>query len=602
MPLATPWRRASAILIALASPTAALADGGIADYAPARSFLVIQIDDWTAMGDAFDRTSLGALWREPSVQGFLEQANKDVEPEFEAALEAIGVKMEDLHAPAGHAGVALFMPAQPDNDDGPPAPEFLISLDFGPNADAWEDTLDRLLERAVADRTIETRDDEYGGASITVIRPKPREGDIEEFDAPGGFLRTLEGMRDREQYLVARVGTSFVISTELAALEGAIDGLSGRGVDSVSGTAAYRSARGLHARESHATAVFVVEPVRTVFAELMADDPMMPFDPSVFFEMLGVTSINAVSFAVRFDTPEAAAEATTALLLTEKKGLIGLVGSPAGLDGSLTPPAFVGPDAYGATQFTFNFGGVLDVIRSMIAGLPEEVRAQARPAFEETANLIGPALAQLGPNIHIFGSYARPFTPDSQLGVVAIQVRDPLIISNTMTFLAGQTGGLLTPRDFGGNMIYSSDAFPVAIGLGFGHIFLGSVTAVENAMRAAANPDGPRLATEPAFARATGVLNRGAAMASYADLRQEFQWMLWSLQNADKIQEEAFDWEGWTPEEKEEFLKAIREETPAFMKHLPPAEVITRHVGATVSELRSVPEGYVSRTLWFNPD
>ena len=593
----------AALAVAVASFTGVAAGGPpIARVAPARSFLIAEIADVSALKASVERSSLGDAWRDKSVRAFLEHISKEPLQALGDHLKTIDADLEDLVWPTGRLGLALYMPegdgeAQP---DAPVAdPHMLVVGEFGDQAGKARDLMARFLDKALDEKRVEVTEDKYQGVDISVIKPvsaeKPdgegnEEGGEEDLfePEPGMAEQIAEGLRNPPDVYQAWIDTTLVVASDMEGLEAAIDASGGRAVEAVESSEAFRRSLAQLGGEPAAYAVFLTEPLAEDFKRSLAQSAPVPFDPTPVFDMFGISAVEAVGVSVRgVDTPDALAEFGIGVLAREKKGLLALFATPLG---GFEPPAFVGPDASSIMSMTFKFDGLLDTLRTGVDALPAEQREQAAAQIEQVAGMVGPALAQLGPRLHVFSSYQRPLTPESQRNVFAIEVRDELPVSNTLLMLSQFVQ--MEPRDFEGHTIYSGDAAPIAAGLGFGHVFFGSVQAVENAMRAAGNPEGPRLGREEAFRRAATAVPHNAVLASFADLKQDLQWMYYTLQNFDQIQAAALEGLELPQEQKDEILASLREERPDWVDHLPPLEVVTRALGPMVYEIHATADGF----------
>lgn len=578
-------------------PVLALAAGAIADppvpmsrIAPPQAFLVAEIADFSALRLAAEGSALGDLWRDPKVQDFVEHATRDMLEDIADDLARINAKPEDLKPPTGRVGFALFMPDDAAEAEPEPfgTPHFLIVSDFGENADAWRDLISRELDRLRTAGEIETVDDDHDGVPLTVVKYVQQEDGEEGGPAIG------------DELFVAWAGDTLCFTTARSAAESGLDALSGREVDAVQGNESFARSLRQHPADPLAYAVVLFAPLAADFRASMREGMIVPIDPGSLAAALGVDRIESLSMGLRsVGGAGELAEMTTAALVPEKHGLVALFTDPLG---GFEPPAFVGPDCASAIAFNFRFHGLLDALRAVVNALPENERAQALPAFEQGAAMLGPALAAIGPRVEYFVSYDRPLEPDSPRQVFAIQVRDQLPVSNTLALFSQQAG--LESRDFEGNTIYFREGFPFAVGLGFGHVFVGQAAGVENAMRAASNPEAPRLATEPAFRNAAAAVPREAVMASYTDLRREIQWLYYTLQNIEAIQAASLEGLELTPEQKDEILAELRQQqaVPEWTAHLPPIESLTGRLGFTVSDIRPTPDGFFGRTLLLRPE
>ncbi len=580
------------------APLSALTQGPVpmSRLAPANSFVVAEIADFTAVRTAADGSALGELWRDEKVQAFIERVTEDGLKELTDKLARIDAKPEDIKPPTGRVGFALFMSR--DAADGAPEemgpfprPEFLVVSDFGANSGDVRELIERELNRAKEAGEVELDEEPHDGAIITVVKdPEPGADDPAEPEM-GAEARTPDAV------FFTWSGTNLLATTHLDTIKGALDALGGRDIDSADDNPVLGRSLRQHPSDPMGYGVLLLDPLAADFKRSMEQSPL-PIDPAAILAELGLDRFESVSVGLRsVGGPESLAEFTAAALVPEKKGLVSLFLDPIG---GFEPPAFVGPDTSTALTMSFRFDGLIDVLRGAVNTLPEEQRAQASAQFDQAAAMVGPALAQLGPRIQYFVSYDRPLTPEAQRQVFAIQMRDQLPVVNTLTMLAAPIG--LEPRDFEGNTIYSGEDSPIAIGLGFAHLFIGPPAAVENAMRSAGNPDAPRLATEPAFRRATAGIPADAILASYADLRRELQWMYYMFQNFDAIQAASLEGMDMDPEQKEELLRGLRESKPEWADHLPPLETLTSRLGFSVYDVRPTPEGFFGRSKLLKPE
>jgi hypothetical protein len=215
--------------------------------------------------------------------------------------------------------------------------------------------------------------------------------------------------------------------------------------------------------------------------------------------------------------------------------------------------------------------------------------------------MVKPALDTMGPAIHTVTTYKQPLAADSEATVVAIDFKDQATITNTFVFITGQAGGLLEPREFEGNTIYTIEAVGMAVGIGTNRLYIGQPSAVESSLRLAARADSPKVSAEPGFKEATRSLSNEGCMYSYADTRQAIRWTYWGFQNLDKVAEAQIKDLELDEAEKAEFLRSMREEQPKWIEKLPPMEQVLSHLGDTAFELRPTPEGFRGRALLIKP-
>ena len=603
-------RSLAAAALTLLLPAHALADD-IAELAPPRSFLVVSIPDWAELTRTFKASDLGRLWEEPSVKSFVDKLIQEPGDDLAEFLGDANVELQDLAPPAGQLGLALYLPAKwPEMQpwEALPNPHLLIAADLGDNADAWEDALERLIDHGTAEKHITTETETFAGVEIRIIKPiyeetnTPADGEDDEMDfqtdeATGGIGGFLGGSgKDPRNLYIGRVGNTLVAASEMPTLESAIDALSGKDQDSIADSQDFRDAALQRRSGELAYAAFLPAHILTPSAENSGAGA----ESAKMLGALGLSSVKAVSMGLRLDTQDALVEATFAVLAPEKTGLLTLLEPSAG---AFEPPAFVPPDAADISTFNVNFARIPDLVRAFAAAMPEEQRQFILGGFDQMANIIVPTLEAMGPGVHYITSYRQPLAADSSQVTFAVDLKDPGVVTNTMTFVMGQVPGAFEPRDFEGNTIYSAPT-PVgtfALGIGFGRLFIGQEPGVENAMRLAGRVggDGERLADEPRFRDAARLLAPGGVAYSYTDMEQTLRWTLWEMQNAAAVAEK--EYEEWLRDmdeaDREEFLKGLREGLPEWVDDLPPAEVFLRYIGDSITEMESTTDGFRGRSL-----
>lgn len=573
----------------------------IAQLAPERTFMVISVPDWPQLYSAVEKSGLGRLWKEPVITSLFEQVSKDGMKQVTEVLNRMQIDLEDVKHPTGHLGAALFYPdagGEEDEDE----PHFLFVAEFGEHADEWEKMIDKMVDRGLDDRIITLDDDRYRDVKITIIKPvydeEHHRGNWHDHEHDHGFdlAEWIGGSFDDQRHLhLSRVGGTMIFTSSMKAIESAIDRMNGEARGALSESAVYRDAVAQHDRGAMAQIVFLTS---SIFEDMDDDNSFGPSEKFIM-DALGLSDVRAVSASVRVDTASALLDVGFSALASEKRGILNLVDEPAG---TFEPPAFVSPDTTTVVRGTFRFDKVLDVARSIVQSLPENERQEVSMFLEQASGIAGPALDALGPIYHMTTSYRQPYSAESAQTTWIIDVSDEIAINNTLAFLSGQAGGMLETRDFEGTVIYSLE-FPMELSfaVGLGRLFVGSTSGVESGLRAAARADAPRISEESHFRAATRPLSTNAVMYSYVNLGQYLRWTWWSIENADKIMSEQLDRIGLDGEYRDEMLRWHRENRPEWQKNLPPVDVITRHLGDMVYEMRSTADGYAGRMMLLKP-
>ncbi len=608
----------------------AAADGTI-DFtrlAPAKPAFVLTITDCSKLHAAFEGSELGKLWDEPGVQAFVQEMTSDASKRAGEFFKELGADSKDLKPPTGGAGIAIYIPEStpgkpPERGHAPP-PMALFAADAGENAQSWKDLIDKLIDKGTRDKQFTTDEDTYAGAKITILKPiyqetkdkpdpepkKPDDGGDEEDDGPlvppqTGFAGFIGGSKDHPQALhLAWSGTTLLAATRAKDLEFAIDAVQGKDADSLASDPDFKAAAAQHPAEVQAAIyvnfaqLFSEALGKAIGAQSGLDDGASAPDFEKMMSALGLDKVKCVSMGLRLDTAEGLVDMSLGVLAPEKKGLLSLINQPLG---AFDPPAFVPPDAAGISRFSFQFDKLYDLLRQVVQALPEEERQQASSGLDQGVNLVKPGLDALGPTVSMVETFKQPLAHDSQMTLVVIDVKDQSVVSNTLSFFAGQAQGMAESREFEGNTIYTVEMAGVSVGLGFNRLFVGPTAAVENAMRLSGRADAPKIGSEAAFKEATRGMGQDGVMQSYSDMAQTLRWQYWSIQNADKIIEAQIDEAGLEPDQKERILKRIRENRPKWLEKLPPLESLLKHLGDSATELHPTPDGFRGRALLLRP-
>ncbi len=612
--------RLTAALLAFTS-IAHLVNAGptIASLAPRHAFAIISCDNAAETIGALKRSSLTDLWNDKQIRAYLRSLAGDSVAELLEPWEDIGVSPDDLQPPSAAFGAALFLspedalPAGAEHADEGDQPQALLFADYSGAPDGAaatiDDAIERLVKKAVSDETAAADLLEYDGHEITRLtfkRDAPKEPEPfpgEEGDDQDVFptKRDADGPSVPSVLLITRVGDVFFASSHLDTLHDAIDRLAGKDL----GEAADDHPEFLAAldmlgnrADQHAYAVFHVAPLFDMLRDAITGDPYSPLASlELPLALSGIDKVKSVAGAVRFDSPDAAAQYTAVVRAPEKSGLIALLNAaPA----PFSPPSFVSPDAANVYSIRLDFANLVPTLRTAFSNLPDDMREEAAPFLEEMLNTVGAVTGSLASEAHIITRIAQPYSATSRSMLFAVAVKDPQPIIQTLSALAQGFLGF-TPRDYLGHQLWESE-MPIGGGMAFsvgaGWLFSGTTAAVEDALREASNPDRPKLADDEAFRASTRAISGPAVMHSWSRLRPTLQYSAWSAENFDKILEEQVRAFGLDPDQEREYLEMMRESAPPSARVPVPAEAILRHMGDIVGDLRATPEGFVSRGLF----
>ena len=591
-----------ATLCALAVTRATAEDLSIEVLAHSDPWLVVNIPDLGATWDAFQGSALGELWDHPQTQAFIEALLEEAESDMVADGEDRLAWLRDLDAfegekltlrslvtdhfmPQGTIGLAVW--SQPDAEGGAAEHRFVACAGYGERADHVRTIIDEAIDKALDDEMIEIEEADYGDARITtVIFAQPDEEDEPaeawEWEEPETPFSSL-----KEELYFAWLGDVVIVSAEEGMLETAIDVSEGR-TKALANSAIHLAMLGQHPEGVEGYAY--VRP--DVLFKAFMDDIGAPGgpDPEAILGVLGLSDIRAVGASFRIDTDGALFETVFSILVPEKRGLVALFDHER--DG-YEPPAFAGPDTAEMHSVMFDFKGLLPLAHRVIAVFPEDQRGMAEMGLQQAEAMIAPLLNVMGPGVHLASRYATPFGPDSRSMLFGVELGDELAASNILTMMGPQFG--ITAREFEGAQVFDAEGDAFSIGIGAGHAFFGPPESVEDALRAAGDPSGPRLASEPSFLRAAGHITGRGMFQGYADSGRALRYSLWALGHREELSRAALS--GLEDALIDEIIAEQFGDEPGFLEKLPDADVILKYIGDQVWEMRSTDDGFVMRSL-----
>lgn len=555
---------------------------------------------------------------------------------FKKILDQAGVKVEDLPLPSGSAGLCVFWSdalkdpkknEQPEDEEDawrrtPESipPGLLLMGDFGERAGEVEAAVEKAIAELVKRGEATSDQSTHAGVTIHSLNltqleerwkaereerakkadddyrksdPEVKEEEIKRY-GPGAWMRRQPVpmmIRAARQVHVARVESRVMMANDLGALQGAIEragGERGGGKSETATRASYQAARRF-LNGAHVYAIALVDAAAEI-TRRESDEagdkderrhgPLAGVPGDEILTALGVKGTQAIVAGAYLDTERGPLELRAAVLHPRLGGLFTLLGAaPKGFE----PPAFVSSDAMSVGTLYVNFDKVLPFVRQALKDLPEDSRPFGEQELAQVEGIAGPVLASLGGRVHILTTISRPMKADSEQTVWALELKDADPIKNILTAFGASMG--LKPRDFEGNQIFSNPeagefGLNLAVGVGFGHAFIGGVTGVENAMRQASRPANS-IASKPEFVDAAGVLRPGALAYSYQDMRESLEMMIWQLQNPGA----ALEAMGIELDEGDE------PEGLSFAKNIPSADRWLKYIGDAVTEVIATDNG-----------
>lgn len=598
----------------------------VADLVPADTFAIIAVDDASATRDLWSKSTLSkmisddqfkALW-----EAFSQEAVKRGESEMSAAqkwMKDAGVKFEELPLPSGTVGLA-FIPLR--EKDGGIGMGWIGVGQYGENADKFAEAITKVLDQAEKDKAITVKEQEVAGVAakkinmVKAAKPeKPKAAD-KKADVEDDEIEAPDAGPLFEEAFYARVGESFFFASDVATLENALDRLSGKTkAESLSGAPTYELAKKEHAPSAVLHGAVFIDQLAKLVKETAGKLPERQFgaqghefesmvrslqEPGseIALTGLGVKGTKALVISAALDSDASIGEIHFSMITPGREGLLKLLEPMKGV----SAPAFVGADAASFAAFSFRFDKALDLARETIKKLPADQRAQAEASLMQAEGFVGPILANLGPEIYLFSSFEQPLSLTSQHIVGAIKMTDPAPLVNIITAFGANMG--VKPRDFEGHTIFEppQQAFgpQIALGVGLGHIFIGSAKDVENSLRQGSRADAAKLAAEGRFKAAVGAFKPESFAAGWTDTVQTLKYTYWTLEHPEAAYEQQvkrFRDMNIDPE----MMGLKKAEKPAWVSKLPPIETIQKYVGDSIGDSFWNEQGLKLRSIYLRP-
>lgn len=598
----------------------------ILDLAPRDTAFVVSIENFASMKASFDKTGLRKIWDDPKVQSFIKTHAKEAMDEMVKGLEESGIKADELEAPSGPVGAAFWLVW---DDKEKKVKDQLVAIgDWGDKADATHKQIEEAIDKGEEKKTIKVTLDEYAGTKIWVLEPiaqpkpaKPErpEGDDAEAEDMGDDMMD-EGSNEPpkpafEKLVYARSGNNLLAAADVQTMESALERLGGKDGPSVGDSDEFAGViRQLEKPQAYA--VFISAPLVTLLDKLTLEskagtpgvDESLSAEPGplTVLSATGLSGVKGAGVGVKFDTESGMMEQSYAVLCPDKKGLLTLFSAP---DQKFTAPNFVSADAASVSLFQFKFADVLSTVTESARTLPPDIGDQFVQNVQQAQLMIGPILANLGPQIWLINGYTKPYSATSGQVLGAIATKDAAQFNTALTNLQGMLP--IQSRDFQGNQIWSlGTGMPIpgvgeiSIGVGFGHVFIGGTSNVENAMRQAGNNDAAGLSKEKRFADGVAMLKASGLAFGWSDTRQLLEYADWQMKNIDKVTEAqlgaAFGDDPDAEQYKKEMIEEAKKNQPAWARELP-TDVVARELGDTVWDFHATAEGFQGRSILLRP-
>lgn len=607
----------AAALCFFAGAPAALAQATIAEIAPERSVVVAGVDDFEQAKAAFERSGLMDLWNEPEIQQWFESVSQEALADMADSLNELGFTMDDLSAPSGPAGFALFLDGGAE-DARETEYHFVAVADFGGDAQTMHELIIAGFEDEADNQMVTMSEEEYAGVTIiTIEQLDAMEDDAEgEEDWGGEWEEDWDSQEPWTTMYYANPGSSLVVSSSLRQLEHAIDRIaSGEQLETVDALSGWGVTKSMLGEGSHAYLVSVTEPWFELTAgieEAQMNDGMMDVPP--IMQIVGATGLGQVQgmgIAVNFDADGAVAEQRIAVAVPELEGLMSLIPTEAK---AFNAPNFVSADATSFSMFQLDWSELFPAARQIINQLPPDVQQQAMQVLPMAQGIVGPLFESLGTEIYVVSEIKKPFTATSSQSLLALKAIDENSVRQTIGQLTQMAGLPLETRQFQGGTIWSMPAEMAgmmggpmggsmpALGLGAGHLFVGTPEAIESAMRTAGDAGAARLADDARFVQAAQGTKGSGLSYSWTDFQASLEYGQWFIENQDEIMREELRGMGMTDEEIEQQMQWMGGGGNPMLDMLPNLGILSDYIGDSVTTFDVTDRGIVGVSKTLKPE
>lgn len=567
--------------------------------APENSVLIVGTKNAQTLMDHFKATGLWSLWQSDKLKTLRAEEMKQITEGMNKMFQDLGVEEDSLVPPSGAAGVAVFSALDPEL--GTPHAAFIVTADYGANADKTDKLVQAALARGEKDKKIAVDQKDVGGRTIyTIDASKIEEKEQKKFDdiQMGDENNPMMPMPNPDEMMkglktlhYVRNGSSLLISSDMNTLTEALDKADGKGAHNEPGLADRADFQAVMSKIGEPD-IYGIILTRDVMSLASGADPMgmsamvQPIVRSVFGEVQGY------GLGLRFDGPTAMVEQNLTVYMPHgKQGLTTLIDAPSAR--SPLPP-FVGQDAVSYSSFNFAFSRVMETVHKIVSSNPM-LQAQVGPQLPQIEEEVGPIMAALGTHVHIATSASKPYSTNTRKFMVAIECAKPQEFENAIAPMAAQFG--LEARDFLGQRVYSMNpqammpgmTEPLSIGIGGGFVIIGQTPAVEQGLRASSQTGAGGLTSDKAFQRALMALPKDNVIAwGYSNTVDSIEAAILGAQASAQKQIE--DIRKDDAEEADAMQAALQKQTDTLKKF--DFSLFREYIGPSVWQARSTEDGF----------
>ena len=382
--------------------------------------------------------------------------------------------------PTGHAGWGLYPVV--DYEVGSVGLGMFAMVEFGKSKIG--DTMLEAFTKYSDSTDVEVETIDISGRSIWLVQ--------NEFEIPTDALPIVVDLSSLSQLYFAITDGYFLFGTEPEGFASLFSAIDGNPIDdTLASSEVYTALMQRCENDSNAKAGLILTNLADTFLQMDTSGMgmmILPMAKSLFGDIDGIAE--TINFSPSEDVLFSGKYAIQ--MDGGRDGLMGLISSESPV-GPI--PSFVGENTISYSQNSIEFSNIVPLVKEIIASNPLLAMQMNPQMMQQIESGISMYISTLGTETHVIFTGSEPYTGDSVGYMIAVECTDENTLSNVLGMTMPSLGA--TPNDFLGNQIFTVDfnsgmMMPIdlsfSIAVGGGYMFAGDQQAVENALRAIANP------------------------------------------------------------------------------------------------------------------
>jgi Protein of unknown function (DUF3352) len=440
-------RLAVSMLCLLALCASTWAAPSFEKVAPKDSLGFVYVRDVRASVEKFKKHSAYALWKEPSLQAFLEKAIARVNEKLEEAEGKAGIKLQDvLDIFQGQMG--MYVTGNPDEDG-----HVVILFEVGDHSEKAREIMATLIKKA---REEQAKDE--AGAEIRTETAKIGGAEV---------IKVFDGEEDKPELLYTITDQTFILTNNADAMETAIDRIRKVAATSIIDNDTYvTSLNRIGMKCDFVAFVDTSAILKLVQDELIKKDAMGGEQIRKTFDALGLNGLLGLSIGSEIKETEAVSRIFINMI-PEPKGVLTLFTQEPGV---LHTADHVPANAVSFITYRFDLVKAYDEFEKIMNTLNPQAMVQMNMMMQgmaqqakEPFNLRNDVLSVFGPTWSMFQTYKEPLDENSQRIVLAVDIPGKEAFKALWAKLGRinpMLGMMLKHRDYMGFDIYTPNKGP----------------------------------------------------------------------------------------------------------------------------------------------